>query len=99
MLNDEFPEKVGKEIGTGESRYRLKLRGIIFGEGPHRIATMARVMAGLENSPLFEDVKLLSTEENGEYSEPGDEFELLCMYRSGEDNVNPRLAHSKEEVK
>ncbi len=83
LLNEEPGVEEEKE-GKG---YRLKIRGVIFGEGPNRIATMARLMASLEKSPFFEDVKLLSTAQNDEYSQPGDEFDLSCLYRNGEANV------------
>ncbi|MFQ6079983.1 MAG: type IV pilus assembly protein PilM [Thermodesulfobacteriota bacterium] len=84
QLNGEPEVEEQKETGKRYNRYRMKVRGVIFGKGPDRIATMARLMVGMESSPLFEDVKLLSTEENDEYSEPGDGFELSCLYRAME---------------
>ncbi|MFQ5841791.1 MAG: type IV pilus assembly protein PilM [Thermodesulfobacteriota bacterium] len=84
QLNGEPEVEEEKETGKRYNRYRMKVRGVIFGKGPDRIATVARLMVGMESSPLFEDVKLLSTEENNEYSEPGDGFELSCLYRTME---------------
>lgn len=80
MLKGEGNAAEGQDI----KGYRLEIKGLIFGKGPERIATIAQLMASLEGSSLFENVRLISTKENNEYSEPGDEFELSCLYRGKE---------------
>ncbi len=66
-----------------DGQKELHLSGIVFGNDIHCLMALARVMEGLEKSPFFKNAKLISADENREYSQPGTEFEIACEINQG----------------
>jgi len=66
----------------GESREDgkkvLHLTGLAFGNDIHCLTAIAQIIEGLERSPLFSHVKLISTDENKLYNQLAVEFDIAC---------------------
>jgi len=63
---------------TKDTGKEMRLKGIAFGGDAKIVESILEIMQGLENSPLFLDVRLSSSEESNEYNMPGANFELAC---------------------
>jgi len=63
---------------TKGAEKELRLKGIAFGGDAKIVESILEIMQGLENSPLFLDVRLSSSEESNEYNMQGANFELVC---------------------
>jgi len=63
---------------TKDTGKEMQLKGIAFGGDAKIVESILEIMQGLENSPLFLDVRLSSSEESNEYNMPGANFELAC---------------------
>ncbi|MBL7176170.1 MAG: type IV pilus assembly protein PilM [Desulfobacteraceae bacterium] len=63
---------------TKDTGKEMRLKGIAFGGDAKIVESILEIMQGLENSPLFLDVRLSSSEESNEYNMPGANFELVC---------------------
>jgi Tfp pilus assembly protein PilN len=63
----------------GESGRRvLHLGALAFGNDIHCLTAIAQIIEGLERSPLFSRVKLISTGENKLYNQLAVEFDIVC---------------------
>ncbi len=69
----------------------LQISGLAFGSGPQCLMDVARIIDGLEKSPLFENVKLVSASEHKSSRLPGAEFEMICDI-----TADPSLPLTKE---
>jgi len=68
-----------KEAETqGYLKRTLHLSGLAFGNDIHCLTALAKVIEGLERSPLFSHVKLISTDENKLYNQLATEFDIIC---------------------
>ncbi len=56
----------------------LHLTALAFGNDIHCLTAIAQLIEGLEKSPLFSHVKLISTAENKLYNQLAVEFDLVC---------------------
>ncbi len=56
----------------------LHLTALAFGNDIHCLTAIAQLIEGLEKSPLFSHVKLISTAENKLYNQQAVEFDLVC---------------------
>ncbi|OGP76551.1 MAG: hypothetical protein A2V86_05130 [Deltaproteobacteria bacterium RBG_16_49_23] len=56
----------------------LHLTGLAFGNDIHCLTAIAQIIEGLERSPLFSHVKLISTDENKLYNQLTVEFDIAC---------------------
>ncbi len=56
----------------------LHLGGLAFGNDTHCLTAIAQIIEGLEKSPLFTHVKLVSTNENKLYNQMAIEFDIIC---------------------
>jgi len=88
LLEIQSGEKpVGKPSQTSASKEAepqgylkrtLHLSGLAFGNDIHCLTALAKVIEGLERSPLFSHVKLISTDENKLYNQLATEFDIVC---------------------
>jgi len=62
----------------GHPKRILHLSGLAFGNDIHCLTALAKIIEGLERSPLFSHVKLISTEENKLYNQLATEFVIVC---------------------
>jgi len=56
----------------------LQMKGLVFGSDSDCLSTLARIIGGLEKSPLFKSAKLVSADEITSYHQPGIRFEIVC---------------------
>jgi hypothetical protein len=56
----------------------LQIQGLVFGNDLRCLTGLARVIEGLEESPLLRNVKLVSADEDKSYNQPGIGFEIMC---------------------
>jgi type IV pilus assembly protein PilM len=56
----------------------LQITGIAFGSDIRCLTALAQIIEGLEKSSSFENVKLMSAEENKLYNRQAAEFEIVC---------------------
>jgi cell division ATPase FtsA len=56
----------------------LQIRGLVFGNDLHCLTALARIIEGLEESPLLKNVKLVSADEDKSYNQPGIGFKIMC---------------------
>jgi type IV pilus assembly protein PilM len=62
----------------GHPKRILHLSGLAFGNDIHCLTALAKIIEGLERSPLFSQVKLISTDENKLYNQLATEFDIVC---------------------
>ncbi|MBM4339942.1 MAG: type IV pilus assembly protein PilM [Deltaproteobacteria bacterium] len=62
----------------GHPKSILHLSGLAFGNDIHCLTALAKIIEGLERSPLFSHVKLISTDENKLYNQLATEFDIVC---------------------
>ncbi len=68
-----------------ESEHRiLHLSALAFGNDIHCLTAIAQLIEGLEKSPLFSHVKLISTEVNKQYNQLAVEFDIICEIEVGQ---------------
>ncbi len=76
-----------KEVQTSKSKEEesqqdqgeeLHITGIAFGSDIHCLTALAKIIEGLEKSPIFKNAKLMSANEIKLYNRPGAEFEIIC---------------------
>ena len=79
------PIKMGPQTSKpeeGESqkdeRSELHITGIAFGSDLNCLTALAQTIEGLEKSPLFKNVRLVSSEENKIYNQSAAGFEFVC---------------------
>jgi type IV pilus assembly protein PilM len=73
----EKPKSAKEEPQTDETR-ELHINGLAFGNDLHCLTALAQIIEGLEKSPLFKNVELVSAGENKSYNRPGVQFEIVC---------------------
>lgn len=73
----EKPKSAQEEPQTDETR-EFHMNGLAFGNDLHCLTALAQIIEGLEKSPLFKNVKLVSAGENKSYNRPGVQFEIVC---------------------
>jgi Tfp pilus assembly protein PilN len=56
----------------------LQIKGLAFGSDLRCLTALARIIEGLEKSPLLKNAKLLSADEDKSYNQPGVGFEIVC---------------------
>jgi type IV pilus assembly protein PilM len=56
----------------------LHITGMAFGSDANCLTALARIIEGLERSPLFKNVKLASAEENKSFNQSAAQFEMVC---------------------
>lgn len=56
----------------------LRIGALAFGKDIHCLTAIAQIIEGLEKSPLFSHVRLISTEENRLYNQLAVEFDIVC---------------------
>ena len=56
----------------------LQMKGLVFGSDSDCLTALARMIGGLEKSPLFKSAKLVSADEITSYDQPGIRFEIVC---------------------
>jgi hypothetical protein len=56
----------------------LQITGIAFGSDVRCLTALAQIIEGLEKSPSFENVKLMSAKENKLYNRQAADFEIVC---------------------
>ena len=61
-----------------DERSELHITGIAFGSDLNCLTALAQTIEGLEKSPLFKNVRLVSSEENKIYNQSATGFELVC---------------------
>ena len=67
----------GGESQKDEGR-ELYITGVVFGSDVRCLTALAQIIERLERSPLFKNVKLVSSDENKLYTQPGAGFEIVC---------------------
>lgn len=75
------PPQASKPQETGsreEEKKILHIGGLAFGNDVHCLSALAQVIEGLERSPLFSNVKLISTDENKLYNQLATGFDIIC---------------------
>jgi type IV pilus assembly protein PilM len=60
----------------------LWVTGVAFGNDVRFLTALAQIIDRFEGSPLFNNVRLLSADENKLYTEPGAQFEIVCDIHS-----------------
>jgi type IV pilus assembly protein PilM len=85
VQNKEKPLPKGSQTSKpeeGESQKdkgsELHITGLTFGSDVNCLTALAKIIEGLEGSPLFKNVKLVSTEENKSYNQLAAGFEIVC---------------------
>ncbi len=70
------------KLPEGESQKdegrELHITGMAFGSDAHCLRALAQIIERLEQSPLYQNVKLTSADENKLYTQQGAEFEIVC---------------------
>lgn len=66
----------GEPQTNGENE--LQIKGLAFGSDLRCLTALARIIEGLEKSPLLRNAKLISADENKLYNQPGVGFEIIC---------------------
>jgi len=56
----------------------LHITGVAFGSDLNCLTALAQIIEGLERSPLFKNVKLVSSEENKSFNQLAAHFEIVC---------------------
>jgi type IV pilus assembly protein PilM len=56
----------------------LHITGMAFGSDAHCLRALAQIIERFEKSPLYQNVKLTSADENKLYTQPGAGFEIVC---------------------
>jgi Tfp pilus assembly protein PilN len=67
-----------EEESQWDQGVELQITGIAFGSDIRCLTALAQIIEGLEKSPSFENVKLMSAEENKLYNRQAAEFEIVC---------------------
>jgi type IV pilus assembly protein PilM len=76
----EVPSFEGRIEGSVKrSRKLMRLKGIIFGEEPDDRICLNKFIRFMEASPLFANVRLVSTQDSTEYEQVGKYFEFVCV--------------------
>jgi hypothetical protein len=65
------------EFQTNEGM-EFHISGLAFGSDESCLTALALIIERLERSPLFNNVKLVSADENKLYTRPGAGFEIVC---------------------
>jgi type IV pilus assembly protein PilM len=78
-LKKPVPSLKPQEAGAMEEEKKiLHIGGLAFGNDVHCLTALAQVIEGLEKSPLFSNVKLISTDENKLYNQLATGFDIIC---------------------
>jgi Tfp pilus assembly protein PilN len=73
----QTPKPEGGESSRDEGR-ELHITGMAFGSDANCLTALAKIIEGLERSPLFKNVKLASAEENKLFNQSAARFEMVC---------------------
>ncbi|MDO8094520.1 MAG: type IV pilus assembly protein PilM [Candidatus Brocadiales bacterium] len=73
------PNRGAVEEPAIQSRKLMKLNGIIFDKDPDDRIGLNRFIRFMEASPLFTNIKLVSTQDTTEYEQVGKNFEFVCV--------------------
>jgi len=65
----ESPKGVGRE---------LHITGVVFGSDLRCLTALAQIIERLEKTPLFNNTRLVSADENKLYTQSGAEFGIVC---------------------
>ncbi len=68
----------------------LQISGLAFGSDQQCLMAVARIIDGLEKSPFFDNVRLVSADEQKSSRLPGAKFEMVCDI-----TANPSLSSTK----
>ena len=69
------PQAGESQKGVGRE---LHITGLAFGSGLHCLTALAQIIERLERTSLFNNVRLLSADENKLYTQSGAEFGIVC---------------------
>ena len=96
IQSDKTPadKKPSKEESQANGAYELHIKGIAFGSDFQCLTSLARMIEGIEKSPLFKNARLVSADENKSYNRPGVGFEIICDM---EHESNPPSSPSTKE--
>jgi hypothetical protein len=83
-------EKTSKEESQPTEGKEFHISGLAFGSDENCLTALALIIERLERSPLFNNVKLVSSDENKLYNRPGTGFEITCDI-----NLNNPSSHKK----
>jgi len=72
------PPKPQEGASQKDEGRELYITGVAFGSDVRCLTALAQIIERLERSPLFENVKLVSADENKLYTQPGAGFEIVC---------------------
>ena len=69
------PQEGESQKGVGRE---LHITGLAFGSDLRCLTALAQIIERLEGTPLFNNVRLVSADENKLYTQPGAEFGIVC---------------------
>ncbi len=69
------PQEGESQRGVGRE---LHITGVAFGSDARCLTALAQIIERLERTPLFNNVRLVSADENKLYTQPGAEFGIVC---------------------
>jgi type IV pilus assembly protein PilM len=69
------PQEEESQKGVGRE---LHITGLAFGSDLRCLTALAQIIERLEGTPLFNNVRLVSADENKLYTQPGAEFGIVC---------------------
>jgi len=69
------PQEGESQKGVGRE---LHITGVAFGSDARCLTALAQIIERLERTPLFNNVRLVSADENKLYAQPGAEFGIVC---------------------
>jgi cell division ATPase FtsA len=69
------PQEGESQKGVGRE---LHITGVAFGSDARCLTALAQIIERLERTPLFNNVRLVSADENKLYTQPGAEFGIVC---------------------
>lgn len=78
LLSIQSKAKRSDEKPPRNEGNELQLKGLAFGNDSQCLTALARMIEGLEKSPLFKNATLVSADENTSYNIPGIGFEIIC---------------------
>jgi Tfp pilus assembly protein PilN len=78
LTKGAHPSKPQEGESQKEAGRELYITGVAFGTDVRFLTALAQVIERLEGSPLFNDVRLVSADEDKLYTQPGAEFGIVC---------------------
>ena len=78
LTKGAHPSKPQEGESQKEAGRELYITGVAFGTDVHFLTALAQIIERLEGSPLFNNVRLVSADEDKLYTQPGAEFGIVC---------------------